>query len=354
MSKRQGAPPANHIFLHSQCFILHSAGSSEGELTTPKPQAHYTGADFQIKRFAHSLIPVAPRAHLVRRFRTQLPTPGFSDAKLHFSLARGLSLNLPNTLTLSRIFIVPVLVVILMTEISEYWFGIPRQIPAVILFVAASITDLLDGYLARRRGEVTTLGTLLDPIADKLLISAALISLVENKLAPGWAVVIIIGREFAVSGLRTIASQQGLAIGASKMGKFKMMSQVVAITLLMLGSQNGGPPQLDEPTSRFAVTKALNILMEWDFSGNHLQVLAYGLGRAVMWTVVVSSLWSMYNYFKDFYGGVRDQIEVRKFPPIREALAAKFRRRGRPSRRATPTRPDPPQRSLPFQPKQQK
>lgn len=263
-------------------------------------------------------------------------------------------MNLPNTLTLSRIFIVPVLVVILMTEISEYWFGIPRQIPAVILFVAASITDLLDGYLARRRGEVTTLGTLLDPIADKLLISAALISLVENKLAPGWAVVIIIGREFAVSGLRTIASQQGLAIGASKMGKFKMMSQVVAITLLMLGSQNGGPPQLDEPTSKFAVMKALHILTEWDFSGNHLQVLAYGLGRAVMWTVVVSSLWSMYNYFKDFYGGVRDQIEVRKFPPIREALAAKFRRRGRPSRRATPTRPDPPQRSLPFQPKQQK
>ncbi|HEX7295055.1 MAG TPA: CDP-alcohol phosphatidyltransferase family protein, partial [Pyrinomonadaceae bacterium] len=95
--------------------------------------------------------------------------------------------NLPNALTLLRIFIVPLLVVVLLTPFSENWFGVPRHVLGVVMFLAAALTDYLDGHIARRRSQVTKLGQLLDPIADKLLISAALISLVENQLAPAWA-----------------------------------------------------------------------------------------------------------------------------------------------------------------------
>ncbi len=109
-------------------------------------------------------------------------------------------MNLPNALTLSRIFIVPLLVVVLLTPLSEN-LGVPRYILGVAIFVGAALTDYFDGKIARRRKQVSKLGKLLDPIADKLLISAALISLVENHLAPAWAVVIIVGREFAVTGL---------------------------------------------------------------------------------------------------------------------------------------------------------
>src|SRR5262249_61386571 len=125
------------------------------------------------------------------------------------------------------------------------------------LFVGASITDWADGYIARRRGQVSTLGILLDPIADKLLISAALVSLVENRLAPAWAIVIIIGREFAVTGLRSIAAAEGFTISASKKAKFKMLTQVVAVTLLILGAVPGGeyglqPPKGVNPEIAFA------------------------------------------------------------------------------------------------------
>ena len=151
-------------------------------------------------------------------------------------------MNLPNALTLSRIFIVPLLVVVLLTPVSENWLGVPRYLLGVSIFVAAALTDYFDGKLARSRKQVSKLGKLLDPIADKLLISAALISLVENHLAPAWAVVIIIGREFAVSGLRSIAAAEGWAIAASPMGKFKMFSQVVTIALLITSSVSGQPP----------------------------------------------------------------------------------------------------------------
>ena len=123
-------------------------------------------------------------------------------------------MNLPNLLTLLRIFIVPLLVVVLLTRFSEDYVGLPQHIAGVILFLIAAITDAADGCLARRRSQVSKLGILLDPIADKLLISAALISLVENHLAPAWAVVIVIGREFAVSGLRAVAATEGWAIPA--------------------------------------------------------------------------------------------------------------------------------------------
>ena len=118
-------------------------------------------------------------------------------------------MNLPNSLTLLRIFLVPILVVILLTKFEG------KELWGVAVFLVAAFTDFLDGYLARKRGEVTNLGKLLDPIADKLLVSAAFISLVEEGLAPAWMVVIIIGREFAVMGLRSVAANQRITIAAS-------------------------------------------------------------------------------------------------------------------------------------------
>src|SRR5687768_6662110 len=139
--------------------------------------------------------------------------------------------NLPNALTLLRIFLVPFLVVVLLTKFSG------REYAGLAIFLVAAMTDFFDGWIARRQKKVTRLGTLLDPIADKLLMSAAFISLVEMDPThvPAWMVVIIIGREFAVSGLRSIASQHGVTIAASPLGKGKMVSQVIAISLLILG-----------------------------------------------------------------------------------------------------------------------
>ena len=143
--------------------------------------------------------------------------------------------NVPNSLTLLRIFLVPFLVVVLLTKFTG------REFVGLAIFLVAAITDFFDGWIARRQGKITRLGTLLDPIADKLLMSAAFISLVEMDPVhvPAWMVVIIIGREFAVSGLRAIAAQQGVTIAASSLGKGKMISQVIAISLLILGASLG-------------------------------------------------------------------------------------------------------------------
>lgn len=143
--------------------------------------------------------------------------------------------NLPNALTLLRIFLVPILVVVLLTKFSG------REFVGLGIFLVAAITDFFDGYIARKYNQMTRMGALLDPIADKLLMSAAFISLVEldPHHVPAWIVVIIIGREFAVSGLRSIAAQQGVTISASPLGKFKMVSQVIAISLLILGYELG-------------------------------------------------------------------------------------------------------------------
>jgi len=184
--------------------------------------------------------------------------------------------NLPNTLTLSRIFLAPLLVVLLLTgrvTTRETW--------AFIVLVTASATDYLDGYLARKRFQVTTLGKLLDPIADKLLISAAFISLVEMKIAPAWMVVIIVGREFAVTGLRSIASQGGFAIAASRLGKYKMASQVACASFLILG-------------------------------GHYPGTLLYKAGRLFLWIVVVLAIVSMVQYFRRFWSQVDEGIKNRK------------------------------------------
>ncbi|MCS6886390.1 MAG: CDP-diacylglycerol--glycerol-3-phosphate 3-phosphatidyltransferase [Acidobacteriota bacterium] len=232
-------------------------------------------------------------------------------------------MNLPNSLTILRIFLVPLLVVVLLTRLSEDWFGISQQTLGVALFLLAALTDLLDGWLARRRGQITTLGTLLDPIADKLLISAAFISLVENRLAPAWAVVIVIAREFAVSGLRSIAAAEGFTIAASKMGKLKMVAQVLAITLLIVGSDNGAPPV--NGSSYFAARAAFEAVLAGEGSLRDLQVLCYGLGRAMLWIVVFSALYSMYGYFRKFYGKVRDRIQVRERRRLRELIRRRRR-----------------------------
>jgi CDP-diacylglycerol--glycerol-3-phosphate 3-phosphatidyltransferase len=137
-------------------------------------------------------------------------------------------MNLPISLTLLRIFFVPLLVVLLLTS------GHNMDLWAVGVFLLAATTDLLDGYLARKRAEVTSLGIMLDPIADKLLTSAAFISLVYLHLVSAWMAAIIIGREFAVSGLRAIAAAEGFSLEVSELGKSKMVSQVVAITVIML------------------------------------------------------------------------------------------------------------------------
>jgi len=137
-------------------------------------------------------------------------------------------MNLPNALTLSRIFLTPLLVVILLTRIDG------KEIYGDLIFVVAALTDYFDGYFARKRNQVTTLGKLLDPIADKLLVCSAFISLVELKLAPAWMVVIIVGREFAVSGIRSIAASLGHVMPANWFGKTKMVVQIFAILVLIV------------------------------------------------------------------------------------------------------------------------
>lgn len=172
-------------------------------------------------------------------------------------------MNLPISLTLLRIFFVPLLVVLLLTK------GENLDLWAVAVFLVAAITDLLDGYFARRRRQITTLGILLDPIADKLLTSAAFISLVELGLAPAWMVVIIVGREFAVSGLRAIASAQGYVLKASELGKTKMVMQVAAITAIVLEE-------------------------------HFVFLQGFHLGAILLWLVVLFALISAAQYFWDF------------------------------------------------------
>src|SRR5919202_6533804 len=145
-------------------------------------------------------------------------------------------MNLPNALTLVRMFLVPLLVVVLLTEFEgRHVLGVPKEVVGAAIFAIASVTDWLDGYLARRRRQVTWLGQVLDPIADKLLTSAAFISLVQLGLAPAWMVALIIGREFAITGLRSLAYTKGITIAASPLGKIKMASQVATILMLMIG-----------------------------------------------------------------------------------------------------------------------
>jgi len=180
--------------------------------------------------------------------------------------------NLPNSLTLFRIFLVPILVVILLTKFEG------KELWGVAVFLIAALTDVLDGWIARRRGQVTHLGMLLDPLADKLLVSAAFISLVEEHIAPAWMVVIIIGREFAVMGLRSVASTQQIVIAASMWGKGKMLSQVIAISLLIFGDHPWNPA-----------------IWVSEYIGG-----VRTLGLMMLWVVVTLAILSALDYFVKF------------------------------------------------------
>ncbi|HYL38226.1 MAG TPA: CDP-diacylglycerol--glycerol-3-phosphate 3-phosphatidyltransferase [Bryobacteraceae bacterium] len=192
-------------------------------------------------------------------------------------------MNLPNTLTILRIFFVPFLVAVLVEQdLHLGWNGVvwvSNEFLALSIFLAAAATDLLDGYLARRWGQITTVGTLLDPIADKLLISAALVSLVQTHRVPAWMVVLIIGREFAVTGLRAIAAAEGYTIQASDLGKTKMITQVIAISMVMISTR-------------------------W-------QALQ-GFAMLWMWGVVVFGMASAIGYFQKFWRKVDSSIKHRR------------------------------------------
>jgi CDP-diacylglycerol--glycerol-3-phosphate 3-phosphatidyltransferase len=194
-------------------------------------------------------------------------------------------LNLPNALTVTRIFLVPLLVVVLLTKFEgRQIFGVRKELVAAAIFGLASLTDWLDGYLARRRKQVTVLGQMMDPIADKLLTSAAFISLIQMGLAPAWMVAVIIGREFAVTTLRSIAYARGTVIPASPLGKVKMVAQVVAILALILGEQE------------------------------RLRPLAF-IGNAALWVVVVTALISAADYYRRF-SHVPLPADAAPFPPV--------------------------------------
>jgi len=195
------------------------------------------------------------------------------------------SLNLPNALTATRIFLVPLLVVVLLTNFEgRLIFGIRKELIGAAIFGLASLTDWLDGYLARRRKQVTTLGQVIDPIADKLLTSAAFISLIQMGLAPAWMVAVIIGRELAVTTLRSIAYARGVVIPASPMGKLKMVTQVVAILALILGEEES------------------------------LRPLAL-LGSAALWVAVVTALVSAVDYYRRF---ARIPSKIAPFPTVEQ------------------------------------
>lgn len=181
-------------------------------------------------------------------------------------------MNLPNVLTLSRIFLVPLLVAVLLRkdaiQLDTGWVVVTREVIALFIFLAAALTDFLDGYLARRRRQITTVGKLLDPIADKILVSGALISLVELNRVAAWMVVLIVSREFAVSALRNVALSRGVAIAASEIGKAKMVAQIMAVSLLILAPRS---PVIEQA------------------------------GYVVLWLALLITVVSMVDYFRGFW-----------------------------------------------------
>lgn len=139
-------------------------------------------------------------------------------------------MNLANKITIFRVFLVPLFMLVLYSNISNSTYL------AAAIFAIASLTDTLDGYIARSRNMITTFGKFSDPLADKILVSAALISLVDLGKIPGWVVVLIIAREFTITGFRIIAASEGITIAASSLGKIKTITQLVAIILLLLNN----------------------------------------------------------------------------------------------------------------------
>lgn len=189
-------------------------------------------------------------------------------------------MNLPNTLTLSRIFLVPLLVVVLLTKFEgRVILGVDKDLVAAAIFGVASFTDWLDGFLARRRKQVTPLGQMMDPLADKLLTSAAFISLVQMEVAPAWMVAVIIGRELAITALRSIGYSRGVNMPASPMGKVKMIAEVVAILGMILG-----PVRLGR---------------------------LYILGPLALWVAVITAVVSAVDYYTKFVRGQGGDVRLK-------------------------------------------
>jgi CDP-diacylglycerol--glycerol-3-phosphate 3-phosphatidyltransferase len=189
------------------------------------------------------------------------------DADLDWLGEKTRMWNIPNSLTLLRIVMAPLLVVVLLTEFPD------KEIWGLVIFLIAALTDALDGMIARRTNRITVTGAMLDPIADKLLMSAAFISLVELGLAPAWMVTIIVGREFAVTGLRLIALERNVPISANAWGKAKTTTQIIAVSLLIFGS--------------------------------HLGPLR-ALGPIVLWVALILTIISMVIYFRQNWRIIRE------------------------------------------------
>lgn len=178
-------------------------------------------------------------------------------------LSRSQILTLPNGLSIIRILVIPIIIILLFSEGAAY-----RVINAT-LFLLAAVTDTFDGYLARRKGLVTTLGKFLDPLADKLLIVTALIALIPARGIPVWMILIIVGREIAVTGLRSIAAAQGMIIAAGAWGKYKTLLEVLSIVFLIL-------------------------------DGEYFSIDFCDAGVAILGVAVLFAVISAVHYFKDF------------------------------------------------------
>jgi CDP-diacylglycerol---glycerol-3-phosphate 3-phosphatidyltransferase len=196
-----------------------------------------------------------------------------------------LPVNLPNSITLIRICMIPLLMWVLASDRFTSSNG-EKELLASVLFIAASITDGIDGYIARKRSQITTIGMLLDPLADKLLIAAAFVTLVQfnPRLVPAWIAVVIIGREFLVSGLRAIAASEGFTIEASELGKFKMFVQIVSVVAVILDHR-----WQEWPIGRYV------------FSVHWVAFLA-------IWFMVALSLISAGDYFIAFWRKIDRQV----------------------------------------------
>ncbi len=207
-------------------------------------------------------------------------------------------MNLPNYITLSRIAAIPLIVWILTTS----YFGAPGDTRRVVLasgiFVLASITDGLDGYLARRRGQITTMGMLLDPLADKLMIAALYVALAQllPSIVSVWVVIIIVGREFLISGLRSIAASEGFTIEASDLGKFKMVIQIVSVVAAILALRWN----------------------EWLLGARGIYMVIPVRLIAIMsiWFMVAVSVISAVDYFWGFWKKIDKRVERRRRRPF--------------------------------------
>ncbi len=199
-------------------------------------------------------------------------------------------MNLPNSITLIRICSIPVLIWVLSSNRFTSVNG-EKELLASALFIAASFTDGIDGYIARRRGQITTMGMLLDPLADKMLIAAAFVTLVQfnPRLVPAWIAVVIIGREFLVSGLRSIAASEGFTIEASDLGKFKMVVQIVSVVAVIM----------DHRWLEWPVYHAFFFPVDW-------------IARFAIWFMVVLSLVSAGDYFAAFWSRIDRHVVKRK------------------------------------------